>query len=119
MRTGFRKYANVFTTETQKTQSNSNLTLAPVIHRDKCKGCLFLLPQGLIEKIGEPASIIEQGDLGVRWFDLRRRQTWNLPICGISREWAKTLFSVPSATLWWKKVCERHHEKSDWGIGRI
>jgi hypothetical protein len=43
--------------------------------------------------------------------DLRRRGTSNLPIRGISREWAKTFFSVPSVALWWTKVCERNYEK--------
>ena len=43
---------------------------------------------------------MEQMDRAMRYIDLRRRRKSNLPIRGISREWAKTLFSVFSVPLW-------------------
>jgi len=45
--------------------------------------------------------------------NLRGRRTSNLPIRGTSREWAKTLFSVPSESLWCDNsrrcICENDH----------
>ena len=67
-----------FTTETQRTQRNSNLSFAERYRQ---------------------------------WTNLRRRRTSNLPSRSISRDWAKTLFSVPPVPLWCKNVCCRIYEK--------
>jgi hypothetical protein len=48
----------------------------------------------------EADSNIQQRGFAMLCIKLRRRQMSNLPIRGISREWAKTLFSVSSVSLW-------------------
>ena len=64
----------------------------------------------------EPSSNIEQGALRLLWLTLRRRRTSDLPIRGISREWAKNLFSVPSESLWCDNF--RHHIDKEQEIAR-
>ena len=46
------------------------------------------------------SSTIVQMDCAMKSDCLRRRRTGRLPIRGISREWAKLIFSVSSVTLW-------------------
>jgi hypothetical protein len=53
----------------------------------------------LAENIEELKSITEPINREIRWSNLRRKRMSKLPIRGISREWAKALFSVPSVSV--------------------
>ena len=64
------------------------------------KGVSPLSAIDLTKNIEELEFFTEQINREVRWINLRRRRTSNLPIRGISREWAKILFSATSESLW-------------------
>jgi hypothetical protein len=94
----FANMLHVLTTETRRTRRNSDLSFA--VRYRQMKGVTLPASKILIDRIGGVDSFVEQRRPMMTEIGFRHRRTSNLPIRGISREWAKTLFSVSSLPLW-------------------